>query len=98
MANTHGYGATRGSGRIARGKPMPAYAGLTAEMKKVMRAVKDGGDVWGLGEARCLREIKLRWPDLVTITKAMDVPADGAARQPYFGAILTDKGRAAVGG
>lgn len=97
MSGHHGYAATRGGGRAPKGKPMPiTYAGLTAEMKMVMRAVKDGGDVWGRGEAMCIREIERRFPGLVKITRPMNAPKDGAAKQPYFGAILTDAGRMAI--
>jgi hypothetical protein len=97
MSGHYGYGATRGSGRPPRGKPAASsYCGLTAEMKTVMAAIKDGGDVWGYGEARCLREIERRFPGLVTITKAMQAPSDGAKQQPYFGAILTNAGRKAI--
>ena len=97
MQASHGYGATRGSGKAPRGKAMPiGYAGLTAEMKAVMRQIANGGDVWGYGEARCLREVERRWPSLITITKAMNAPKDGAAQQPYYGAILTDAGRKAI--
>ena len=32
----------------------------------------------------------------IDIGKAVDPPKDGAARQPYFGAILTAAGRDAI--
>lgn len=68
---------------------------LTKKHHEVMRAVKDGADIWGYGDAALLREVQQYDPELIDIGRPMmadDVP--GHCRQPYFGAILTNKGRA----
>ena len=70
---------------------------LTVEEKKVMRQIANGADIWEYYEARIIRGIERDLPSLVTITKAMNAPEDGAQRQPYFGAILTPAGLKAIG-
>ena len=70
---------------------------LTAEEKKVMRQIVKGADIWGRYEAGIIRYIEREFPGLVTVTKAMNAPEDGAKQQPYFGAILTLAGLKAIG-
>lgn len=72
---------------------------LTADEKRIMAQIIDGGDVWGYIEAKTLRAVERDFPRprLIKITRAKNAPKDGAAHQPYFGAILTAAGRKALG-
>jgi len=54
-------------------------------------ACESGCDVYGYAEARFLRECECH--GLVECGEAMNAPQDGAKQQPYFGCILTPKGR-----
>lgn len=58
---------------------------LTKKEKSALALVRGGADVYDYGIALTLRALQKR--GLVTITKAMNAPKDGRARQPYFGAI-----------
>jgi hypothetical protein len=69
---------------------------LTPEQIAAMKAVKDGADVYAYGIALRLREVQRAHPGLIDIGRAMSPPSNGAARQPYFGAILTKAGHAAI--
>jgi hypothetical protein len=66
-------------------KPAPE---LIAAMVKVY----DGADVYDHHTASILRTVEREYPELIDICKAKNPPSDGAKQQPYFGAILTDKG------
>jgi len=57
----------------------------------VMRRIVGGADVTGFTEARLLREVEKKWPDLIEITEAMGT-YDVMQPRPYFGAILTAEG------
>lgn len=70
---------------------------LTAEEKKVMHQIAKGADIWGYYEAGICRDLERDFPSLITVTKAMNVPKDGAKKQPYFGAILTPAGLKEIG-
>ncbi|CUJ53169.1 Uncharacterised protein [Achromobacter xylosoxidans] len=70
---------------------------LQAKHIEAMRAVANGADVWAYGTAVDLREVQRAAPELITIGRAMMAPDDGAKKQPYFGAVLTDAGREFVG-
>lgn len=70
--------------------------GLTKEQIKAMHAVIDGADVYNRTIAVRLREVEKNNPTLIRITKAHSAPRDGAAAQPYFGAILTAAGVEAI--
>lgn len=63
---------------------------------EAMLAVKNGADVFSYGIAKALREVEQSDPELIDICKAMGNYGDGSNREPYFGAILTPKGQAAL--
>lgn len=65
---------------------------LTAEEIAELRGVVNGADVWGYGNAKRLRSIQKKAPDLIDIVPAMNRPP-GHERQPYFGCIATAAGR-----
>ena len=69
---------------------------LTMEQRAAMSAVAHGADVYSYSIAVRLREVQRAFPRLLDIGPAMNSPADGAAQQPYFGAILTARGRTAI--
>jgi len=75
--------------------PAGALSALTHEEVAALELVRAGADVWGYGEAMALRSVQKKAPGLITICKAMEQPA-GHLRRPYFGAIATSKGRAAL--
>lgn len=58
--------------------------------------VRNGADVYGYEPARFFREVSHLNPPLVEIVRPAAAPKNGALRQPYFGAILTAAGRAAL--
>lgn len=62
-----------------------------------MRAVADGADVYSYAMAILLRRVERYYPEFIRITKAQLAPEDGAQVQPYFGAILTQEGKAVLG-
>lgn len=69
---------------------------LTSKHKEAMRQVINGGDVFDYGLARLLREVQRVDKSLIKIGKAKGDYGDGSGREPYFGAILTAKGRQEV--
>lgn len=63
---------------------------LTKKQKEILMLLWNGADVYNLGTAQFLREAEKE--GLVEICKPQaDVP--GEKQQPYFGCILTAKGR-----
>ena len=66
---------------------------LTVEEKDALRAVRDGGDVYDRRIAVILRALEKR--GLLSIEKPA-APPSGEKRQPYFGAITTKSGLAAI--
>lgn len=66
---------------------------ITQQEKTVLRAVKNGGDVYDRATAVALRALEKR--GLVTIVRAV-APPTGDKAQPYFGAIATKAGIAAI--
>lgn len=66
---------------------------LTMEDIVALRAVSSGADVYDRGIAMILRDLAKR--GFVSIEKAVDPPSV-EKRQPYFGAITTKAGRAAI--
>lgn len=68
---------------------------LTTQEKAALAAVKGGGDVYDRGIAVTLRALEKR--GLVSIEKPAFRPS-GEKRQPYFGAITTKAGLAAIRG
>lgn len=69
---------------------------LTEDEKAALRAVEDGADVYSYALARTLRIIDQRRPGLVDICDPQAYHGDGTDQVPYFGAILTDAGKAAL--
>lgn len=51
-----------------------------------------GADVYGYAEAMKYRDMERR--GLVRCVEAMTAPNDGAEKQPYFGVVPTNEGRA----
>lgn len=69
---------------------------LTKWESELLKDLSNGADIWGYAEARkCRQWEKHGW---VQVVKAMNAPADGAQRQPYFGAILTEAGQVVLKG
>ena len=64
---------------------------------EAMKAVSEGADVYAYGLAHRLREVQRYDSSLIDIGKARAYDGDGTDQMPYFGAILTAKGRAFVG-
>lgn len=63
---------------------------LTKEQAASIMSVENGADVYAYGIAKDLREVQRATGDtLVKIVKAVNPPENGAAQQPYFGAIAT---------
>lgn len=71
-------------------------AKLTGEQVVAMTAVKDGADVYSYTTALRLREVERLHPEFIDIGRAMNAPKNGSEQQPYFGAILTAAGKAAI--
>lgn len=68
---------------------------ITAEdIAKALLDVRYGADVYGLADAKLYRDLEKL--GLVNICPAMNAPKDAAKRQPYFGCIITDAGKAAL--
>jgi len=68
---------------------------LTEEHKNALREIKDGADVFSYPTALRLREVQKEKPELLVICKIMgEYPV--AQKRPYFGAILTAKGKAFI--
>lgn len=66
---------------------------IRQEHVEAMTRVLYGGDIYDLKTATLLREVKRVRPKFIDIGEPMGAPADGAKRQPYFGAMLTGKGQ-----
>lgn len=75
------------------------------ETKKieVMRTIKNGATVWSLNDAKAIRELQKTHPswvniidDIAELERILGVKFDGTKRLPYFGAILTGKGKEAL--
>jgi hypothetical protein len=67
---------------------------LTAEHENALWAVRNGGDIFSLSTAMLLRDCQEE--GLVTIGAAMGKYGDGTNREPYFGAMITAKGKKAL--
>ena len=68
---------------------------MTHKEREALKSVRGGADIFSLSLARTLRDIEKHESGLVTITKAMgDYQVDKP--RPYFGAILTGKGKKAL--
>lgn len=66
---------------------------LTKSEIRAMEAIVEGGDVYDHTVAINLRAVDRDFPKYVVIGPAMRAPKDGAKQQPFFGAILTEKGK-----
>lgn len=69
---------------------------LTQADIDALQAVEHGADVYDYALAKRLRHIERANPGLVTITEPQMYRGDGTDRMPYFGAICTAAGRAAI--
>jgi hypothetical protein len=69
---------------------------LTSAEKEVVKAVANGADIYGVGDAAILRRIQREVPGVVRIMRARTAPKNGAERQPYFGVKATAAGRRLV--
>lgn len=70
-------------------------ARLTDAHYEAMRAVTNGADVFSYVTARLLREVEATKPAFITVTDAMG-DYNPVGQLPYFGAILTGKGKDAL--
>lgn len=61
------------------------------ERIELLQRICEGVDVWGYNEAQQARQLEKL--GFVQIVEPMAKPP-GCARQPYFGVVLTDTGRA----
>ena len=66
---------------------------LTKAHMALLKEVDGGADVWGIVEATLLRQCEK--DGLVVICKPQADPP-GEKRQPYFGCILTSKGKSVL--
>jgi hypothetical protein len=69
---------------------------ITEQTKTVMRAIENGADIYGYGDAVILRQLAKESPEMVEITRAKMYKGDGTTQMPYFGAMLTHAGKAAI--
>lgn len=60
---------------------------LTKREIAILKDLKGGADIWGMSLAGECRDLERK--GLVTVTKAMAPPDNGAERQPYFGCITS---------
>ena len=76
-----------------------AYTELQPNHYIVMGGIKNGADIYDLLNASLIRQIETIDEDLVTILNIEELEEihnkkfDGAKQMPYFGAILTGKGK-----
>lgn len=70
---------------------------------EVMKGIENGATVWSYVDAKLLREIQVYDDKLLVIIDDLEELAqiegktyDGAKQLPYFGAILTEKGKQAL--
>lgn len=73
---------------------------LTEKHLQAMKEVEEGATIYGYGHARLLREVQMHDASLIDIIddisqleKIVGRVFDGAKKIPYFGAILTPKGK-----
>lgn len=69
---------------------------MTTTQAMDLLKVKNGADIYDYGIALNLRAIEKERPQWINIGPAESAPADGAKRQPYFGAIATAAGISAA--
>ncbi len=69
--------------------------GLNAEHIAAMRLVVNGGDVFDRKQAELLRQVENTNPALIRIGRPQ-FEEDERKQRPYFGAMLTRRGRAAI--
>ena len=76
---------------------------METEEIKVMKRIGNGATVWGRFDAEAVRELQKNHPEWVTIIvnmeeleKIMGEKYSGVGELPYFGAILTAKGKEAL--
>lgn len=84
--------------REAVRRTLPRPRRLTAEELDALRLIADGADIHSYTLARTLRRIQQTHPELLSIGPLQMYQGDGTGITPYFGAILTAKGRKVIGG
>ena len=71
-------------------------AKLSSEHREAMWHVRNGADISDPYIAKHLRRVERDFPELIWIGKPMG-QYDSRKHVPYFGAILTEKGKEAIG-
>lgn len=73
---------------------------LSAKHLDIMESIEQGATIYGYVEAKLLREVQKESPEYIHIidnleelSNITDTSFDGKEKLPYFGAILTEKGR-----
>lgn len=79
--------------REAVRRTLPRARRLNKAEIQVLRLIKDGADIHDYMVAKLLRRIDTLHPGLISIGQLRMYRGDGTDRMPYFGAILTAKGR-----
>lgn len=75
---------------------------LTKEHIDELKSVEDGATIYGYINAKLLREVQrfnnklIQILDIAELEKILNKEFDGAKQLPYFGAILTNKGKTFV--
>lgn len=69
---------------------------LTRNEIDALSAIVNGADVYDRALAGELRQVEKDHPELISIGKPQMYRGNGTDRMPYFGAICTDAGVAAI--
>lgn len=76
---------------------------METEQMEVMKTIENGATVWGVEDAKAIRELQKDHPNYVDIIsnlgeleKITGEKYDGAKKCPYFGAVLTAEGKEAL--
>lgn len=79
-----------------------AYTELQPQHYELMHDIRNGADIYGFRDAKLIRQIETIDKELVdivdidTLQRIHNKTFDGTKQLPYFGAILTPKGRKLV--
>ncbi|MCR6108671.1 hypothetical protein HXA34_20460 [Salipaludibacillus agaradhaerens] len=72
---------------------------LNSKHIEEMRGIEEGATIWGYVNAKLLREVQRFDHELITVVSVKELEVienttyDGSGKLPYFGAILTKKGK-----
>lgn len=61
--------------------------------KEAFESISGGADIYSRVEAGLLRDLEDEYPGMIDIGEARAYTGDGTDQKPFFGAVLTDKGR-----